>query len=184
MTKNSKEKTYWPHMILGFLMLGIILSYWTVKSASSIPVQESNNYMLKYQQADININEIIKRKNLFDTNYLIEIVDVKREFIEIENVKRVKQESCIVLNNGTNMFAYTVTDRDGNLQNDANVSFQLTRPHRTQEDIFVENVTEKNGKYIVDNIDITKAGRYILQLRVKIGEAIGYSEIPAYLNPK
>jgi hypothetical protein len=53
-------------MILGFLAVGVTLSYWTVKSASSIPVQESNNYMMKYQQADMNINEIIKRKALFD----------------------------------------------------------------------------------------------------------------------
>ncbi|RLA78679.1 MAG: hypothetical protein DRG78_14565 [Epsilonproteobacteria bacterium] len=184
MAKSSKEKTYWPHMILGFLMIGITLSYWTVKSASSIPVQESNNYMLKYQQADININEIIERKNLFDKNYLIEIVDAKSKFIEIENAKRVKRESSILLTKGENIFTYRVTAKDGSVQNDANVSFQLTRPHRTQEDIFVENVSEKDGKYIVDNINIIKAGRYILQLRVKIGEAIGYSEMPAYLKPE
>ena len=64
MAKKNKEKTYWPHMILGFLALGITLSYWTVKSASSVPVQESNNYMLKYQTADYTINEIIERKAL------------------------------------------------------------------------------------------------------------------------
>jgi hypothetical protein len=184
MAKSSKEKTYWPHMILGFLMLGITLSYWTVKSASSVPVQESNNYMLKYQQADMNINEIIKRKNLFDTKYHIEIIDVKSELIEIENAKRVKKERSVLLTKGANNFIYSIVSKNGSVQNDANVSFQLTRPHRRQEDIFVENVTEKNGKYIVENINIVKAGRYILQLRVKIGEAIGYSEIPAYLKPE
>ena len=39
MAKN-KGKTYWPHMILGFLAIGITLGYWTVKSATSMPVQE------------------------------------------------------------------------------------------------------------------------------------------------
>ena len=181
MAKNNKEKTYWPHMILGFLMIGLTIGYWTVKTASSMPVQESNNFMLKYQVADMNINEIMTRKNLFDKNYLIEIVDAKSEFIEIENAKRVKKESSIVLSKGKNTFTYSITTKDGTVQTDANVSFQLTRPHRVEEDIFVEKVAEKDGRYIVDNIDITKAGRYTLQLRVKIGEAIGYSEMPAYL---
>ncbi len=62
MAKNN-EKTYWPHMILGFLTIGLTLSYWTVKSDSSMPVQESNQYMLKYQMADININQILEKKN-------------------------------------------------------------------------------------------------------------------------
>ena len=57
--KNNK-KTYWPHMIVGFLVLALTLSFWTVKSASSLPVQESNTYMLKYQMADTNINEITR----------------------------------------------------------------------------------------------------------------------------
>ena len=43
---NKKEKTYWPHVIVGFIMMGVTLGYWTIKSASFMPVQESNN--LKY----------------------------------------------------------------------------------------------------------------------------------------
>ena len=68
MAKNN-ERTYWPHMILGFLTIGITLSYWTVKSASSMPVQESNQYMLKYQMADMNINQIMEKKIAFDKAY-------------------------------------------------------------------------------------------------------------------
>jgi hypothetical protein len=40
------------------------------------------------------------------------------------------------------------------------------------------------GKYTIKDINITKPGRYRLQLRAKIGEAIGYSDIPAYLKPE
>ena len=59
---NKNEKTYWPHMILGFLGIGIMLGYWTVKSAINMPVSESNEYQLKYQQADMNINQILESK--------------------------------------------------------------------------------------------------------------------------
>jgi len=183
MANKTKDKTYWPHMILGFLAVGITLSYWTVKSASSIPVQESNEYMLKYQQADMNINEIMKRKVLFDKNYSIEIIDVQRTVQEIENSKRAKTENSVVLSQGKNSFSYRVTSKNNTFIDDANVTFLLTRPHSVKEDILIKNIPIVDGKFKIDNIEITKPGRYTLQLRAKIGEAIGYSEIPAYLKP-
>jgi hypothetical protein len=182
MAKN-REKTYWPHMILGFLIVGITLSYWTVKSAFSVPVQESNEYMMKYQQADININEIIKIKALFDREYKIELVDAKRAMQKIENAKRAKAENVVVLTKGSNHFSYRVLGQDNTFVHDANVTFLLTRPHSRREDKLVKNIPVVEGKFKIDNIEITKAGRYTLQLRVKIGDAIGYSEIPAYLKP-
>jgi hypothetical protein len=184
MANKNNEKTYWPHMILGFLALGITLSYWTVKSASSIPVQESNEYMLKYQQADININEIIKRKMQFDKNYEIKIMDVQTAIHKIENSKAAKQSKAVVLSNGKNSFTYLVATRDGTPVLDANVTFLLTRPHTVQDDLFVENVPVANGNYHVRDINISKPGRYTLQLRAKVGDDIGYSHLPAYLKPQ
>jgi len=183
MAKKNKEKTYWPHMILGFLVLGITLSYWTVKSATSMPVHESNEYMLKYQQADININEILEGKAKFDQSYTIELINVKKEMYKLENAKRAKAESSIVLTQGNNNFTYLVTTKDGRVVSDANVTFLLTRPHSVKEDKYVENIPFTDGKFQVSDIDILKAGRYTLQLRAKIGENTGYSQIPAYLKP-
>ncbi len=180
---NNKEKTYWPHMILGFLALGITLSYWTVKSASSVPVQESNEYMMKYQVADININEILESKAGFDRSYIIEIVDVKKAMYKLENAKRAKAENSVVLTQGTNNFTYVVTTKDGTAVSDANVTFLLTRPHSVREDKYIENIPFTNGKFQISDINITKPGRYTLQLRAKVGETIGYSETPAYLKP-
>jgi len=182
MAKN-KEKTYWPHMILGFLILGMTLSYWTVKSASSLPVQESNDYMLKYQQADININEILNSKATFDQRYTIEIVDVKKVIVELENAKRAKEETSVVLKQGKNSFTYVVSAKDGVAVSDANVTFLLTRPHSVREDKYIENIPFVDGQFCVSDINITKPGTYTLQLRVKIGETTGYSQLPAYLKP-
>ena len=184
MAKKTKEKSYWPHMILGFLVVGITLSYWTVKSASSVPVQESNEYMLKYQVADYNINEIIAKKQLFDKNYEIKFVDVKTMVMKDNNINsKVKQADPIVLQQGINHFSCQVLSKDGSVVTDANVTFLLTRPHTVKDDKYVENIPFKEGKYQVKDINISKAGRYTLQLRAKIGEAIGYLQLPAYLKP-
>jgi hypothetical protein len=182
MAKN-REKTYWPHMIFGFLAIGITLGYWTVKSAVSVPVQESNEFMMKYQQADMNINEITKRKALFDQNYKIELLDAKKAIQEIENAKRAKAESSVVLTQGNNSFTYRISSKNDSFINDANVTFLLTRPHTVREDILIENISVSNDKYMINDVNITKPGRYTLQLRAKIGDAIGYSEIAAYLKP-
>jgi len=180
---NKDEKTYWPHMILGFLLIGITLGYWTVKHAAQMPVQEVNQYMMKYQQADTNINEILESKTLFDKSYTIEIVGEKTAMLALENTKRVKEEKVMLLHLGKNVFTYNIHKKDGSVVSDANVSFLLTRPHTKKEDIFIENVKAVNEKYIIEDINLTKAGRYTLQLKATIGEATGYSQLPAYIKP-
>jgi len=183
MAKN-KDKTYWPHMILGFLLIGITLSYWTVKSAGSLPVQESNKFMLKYQTADININEIMERKMAFDKAYDIRLEDAET-MVMTDNINSNRmQENPVKLTYGANSFRYDIVSKNGEVVGDANVTFLLTRPHTRTEDFMVENVPFSNGSYRVKEIQITKPGRYTLQLRAQIGERVGYSEIAAYLQPK
>jgi len=180
---NNKEKTYWPHMILGFLILGITLSYWTVKSASSMPVQESNEYMLKYQIADMNINEIMQRKIAFDKHYSIKLIDAET-MVMTDNIHSNRpQSNPVKLTQGLNDFHYEVIAKNGTVIKDANVTFLLTRPHTVSEDKLVENIPFTEGRFAVREINITKPGRYTLQLRAKVGETIGYSETAAYLKP-
>ncbi len=180
---NNKEKTYWPHMILGFLILGIILGYWTVKSAVSMPVQESNEYMLKYQIADMNINEIVEKKIAFDKEYNIHLKDAKT-MVMTDNINSYRSQSNPVkLRQGVNEFHYEVLKNDGSVVSDANVTFLLTRPHTRVDDKLVESVPFIDGIYQIKGVEIVRPGRYTLQLRVQIKDLIGYSEVPAYLQP-
>ena len=182
MAENNK-KTYWPHMILGFLFIGISLGYWTVKSASSLPVQESNQYMLKYQMADMNINLIEQLKIAFDKAYAIHIVNAET-MVMTDNVNSNRpQPNAVKLSKGTNIFTYEVVTKNGTSVPDANVTFLLTQPHsRSQDQLFV-NVPYVDGKYQISDVHITKPGRYTLLLRAEIGNTMGYSEIAAYLKP-
>jgi len=184
MAKKNKETSYWPHMIMDFLIIGISLGYWTVKHATALPVQESNEYMMKYQQADLNINDILEKKAHFDQKYRIAIVGAKEGNIELENTKRAKKEHTVLLEKGINTFVYSLTDSKGEPYVDANVTFLLTRPFTVKDDILVKSVPSHDGKYVIKDINITKPGRYQLQLKVQIDEnTVGYSEIPAYLKP-
>ena len=183
MAKRTKEKSYWPHMIMGFLIIGLTLGYWTVKHAASLPVQESNEFMMKYQKADKHINEILVQKARFDKMYRIDL-QAERTMHKIENSKAYKALSSVVLHEGKNRFVYRITDSSGVPIADANVTFLLTRPHTDKEDQMLDSVPYREGKYVIENVEITNPGRYTLQLRAVIGDAVGYSEIPAYLEPK
>lgn len=179
---ERKGKTYWPHMILGFLVLGITLSYWTVKSASSMPVNKSNTFMMDYQSADTNINEIMESKVAFDKQYTIKLQGA--EIIEVkDNVhSKLKNTNHVKLVSGSNTFYYDIMTQNGRAVEDANVTFVLTRPHTVQDDKTFLNIPLVDGEYKVSDVNISKPGRYTLQLRVKIGQLTGYSEIPAYLQ--
>jgi len=183
MVKNN-QKTYWPHMIVGFLLLAIILSYWTVKSASSMPVQEVNEYMMKYQKADLGINDILEKKQAFDKKYTIKLTDVEM-LVMTDNVNsKIPQPNAVILTKGKNHFSYIISKTDGTVVDDANVSFLLTRPHTVKDDVMIEKVPFKGGMYVTPELDIEKPGRYTLQFRAKIDDnTVGYSEVPAYLKP-
>jgi len=182
MEKNNK-KTYWPHMILGFLAVGITLGYWTVKSATELPVQEVNQYMLKYQQADLSINDILEKKKAFDKEYSIELLNVEM-MVMTDNINSNRpQPNVVKLTYGKNYFSYLIRTKEGKVVSDANVSFLLTRPHTRNDDLMIEAVPFKEGRYTTPNIEIVNAGRYTLQFRAIIDDKIGYSQIAAYLKP-
>jgi len=170
-------------MIMGFLVIGITLSYWTVKSASSVPVQETDDYMMKYQQADIHINEILAKKRQFESAYTITLEGVQKGKLELENVKRAKEEEVVLLHTGANIFTYQVLDKQGHPVDGLNVDFLLTRPHTDKENMLLKHIPQKSGKYIAE-VNISKPGRYILRIKATVDkDSIGYMDTPAYLNP-
>ena len=181
--KENKETTYWPHMIVGFIMIGVLLGYWTVKHAASMPVQKSNDYLMEYQQADININDILRKKEAFDKAYTVKLTGVET-MVMTDNVNSNRpQPNAVKLHKGKNSFSYLIRSRDGTPLRDANVTFELTRPHTRADDRMIADISGKDGVYTVKDVVITKPGRYTLQLRVEADkERVGYSKIPAYLK--
>ena len=95
----------------------------------------------------------------------------------------IPQPNRIELKKGANTFYFEVLDKDKKVISNAKVDFLLTRPFSAREDKYLINIPNTNGKYVVKDINITKAGRYTLQLRVTISDdKIGYLNTPAYLK--
>lgn len=183
MTKKNQNR-FWFLFVMSILGFGISMVIWTVKQASSVPVHESNNYMLKYQMADMNINEIMELEEKFNAKYIIDMDGGELLELEVDaqntNAKRA-QTTPIKLSAGSNSFSYSVLTHDVRRVEDANVTFQLTRPHSRNYDHLEENVQYIDGYYTTKAIKLTNKGRYTLVLKVEIDGLIGYSEIPAYL---
>ncbi|MDD5360173.1 MAG: hypothetical protein PHI02_07875 [Sulfurovaceae bacterium] len=178
---EENKKTYWPHMIVGFLFLGIGLGIWTLKSASSLPVERENKYMMSYQDADANINEILEKQALFSQNYSIKILNTKIIQVEKDKNSRKSFIDPIELKKGENQFNYSVVDKNGQAVKNAAVTFMLTRPHTDKDDQKFDKINFVNNSYQTPKINITNIGRYTLVARVEIGKTIGFLETSAYL---
>jgi len=179
---NENKKTYWPHMIVGFVAIGIILGYWTVKSAIRMPVHESNEYMLKYQTAEKDANEIIEAQQRFDKRYDLKLTGMKASDFKPEHLKR--KHGKIVALNHLNRITYRLTDKEGHPVSDANVTLLLTRPHTGKEDQLFTHLPYKEGYYVVEKLELKNPGRYILRVRAQKGDAVGFMDTPGYLKPE
>ncbi len=178
---DTKEKSYWPHMILGFLGIGIMLGYWTVSSAIHMPVNESNRYQKKYQQADMDINDIIEAQQRFDAHYRVVPVGFKKSSFKLNEFVKRKHGDIVALAK-ENQLTYRIQTLSGDEVNDANVSFLLTRPHTVEDDQKFASLSAKQGLYSI-TFSLEKPGRYTLRLRVQKGDAVGFMEHEAYLAP-
>ena len=179
---NSKEKSYWPHMILGFLGIGIMLGYWTIKSAINMPVNESNRYQKKYQQADMGINEIIEAQQRFDKQYRVTPLGFTLSDFKPNKFLKRKHGDIIALQK-ENRLQYRIETLSGSAVDDANVSFLLTRPHTVHDDQRFDGITSQGGIYSTPLFTLENPGRYTLRLRVQKGDAVGFVEHEAYLKP-
>ena len=184
MTKKNQNRL-WFAIVMGMLSFGIGMIIWTVKQATSLPVHEANDFMLKYQQADMNINQILANKAKFDSKYTIKLEDVELitlpEEYQNSNSKR-EQPKPVKLNKGENSFKYTVQDKNGNPIQNAEMTFLLTRPYTQVEDQQENNVTFNNGFYVTKKFELSNKGRYILQTKVTIDGLTGYTKTAAYLE--
>ncbi len=181
MASNNDKKTYWPHMILGFLAIGVTLGFWTVKHAIGMPVHESNEYMMKYQTADIDANQIREGQIRFDKRYNVKLEGMKLSDFKPEHLKR--KPGPIVALSANNEIRYRVTDKAGNPVEDANVTLLLTRPFTEKDDQKFALKHEQGGYYTAQNVRIKKPGRYILRVRVQKGDATGFQDTAGYLKP-
>ncbi len=181
MANRTDKGKFWPWLILGFVSIGILLGYWTVRSAISLPVHESNDFMQKYQLADIHFNRIQEQQERFDARYRAAIEGMVRSDFVPKHLKRTNVKVWEL--QPTNTLTIRVTTHEGQGVDDANVSVLLTRPFTQKEDQKFVNLKGSGGAYLLSNLRPGKPGRYLLYVRIQVGDAVGFIEREAYLKP-
>ena len=173
MSKKDDSGKYWPYMILGFLAIGIILGYWTIKNTISLPIHESNEYMQKYQTREKNANEISEAEAKFDAKYSVELSGLQKSDFKPKHLKR-KPHKYYELNSVNNI-KFIVKAKDGNSLKDVKLIAILTRPQTELDDVKIKNITtDGNGAFEIRDLKVQKPGRYILRVKFSDKDAIKY----------
>jgi hypothetical protein len=166
-------------VIFGFTFAMIV---WTIKSAVNTPVYEDRSFMEKYQDVDDNFNQMVLSNAKFNARYETKVFINKRtvgmEFSDIQFGQRSlekhsKNQEMMML--GENSISLSIVDREKNTPvTDANVSFQVTRPIKNDNDINLDNFIYHDGKYTTQPIELDLKGYWNIIGKVTIGDDVGY----------
>jgi nitrogen fixation protein FixH len=153
---DKKEINYWPYAIVGMILTVVVLGIWTIKVAIQHPVQESNDFMMKYQDVDENINEILEKKRAFDARYEIDL-----------SMNRLRE--------GANRVVVRVVDKEGNPVEGAKIFAIVQRPTTNTRNIDLEKFTYENGEYVSEPFELKGLGRWNIQVKVELEGLTGFS---------
>ena len=160
---GKKEINYWPYAVVGMILTVVMLGIWTIKVAVSNPVQESDAYMMKYQDVDENINEILMKQQAFYAKYDIDLSGNK-------------------LHLGQNRVVVTVTEKkDGAPVPEATIVGKVTRPTTNREDIKLQHFEYRDGRYVSEPFELKRPGRWNIQIKVTIGPDVAYKTYKTFI---
>ena len=141
----------WPYAIGLSIFLVFIAAVATVVITSTMPVEDSDTYMMGYHEADAKANELIASKIAFNKKYKLELLS---DSLHVEG----------------STLSYKVTDIQDNLINDAKVLVIVTRPNKHKYDQELNNPTIVDGVYTFSNVKLELEGRWDVMAKVNIGE--------------
>ena len=150
----------WPYaigiaitMVFGFCVTTIVVT-------SKADIQESNDYMTNYQDADANANDLIQSRIAFKKHYKIEY-----------QAKKLDEK-------GTTL-EYKITDLQGTPIDNAELKLQISRPETHTLDQILENPVVENGTYKFEDVKFSRPGVYNLIAKVQVGDFSRFYNIKA-----
>lgn len=161
--KRNNEINYWPYAIVGMILTVVLLGIWTIKVAVSNPVQLDNSYMMDYQDVDENINEILAKQKVFDSKYRVDLTQ-----------NRLKK--------GENRVVVSLTDIHGNPVDGAEIVAIVARPTTLKGEKKLGTFKRDGGFYVSDPFAIERGGRWNIQVKVVVGNDIGYKTYKTFVE--
>jgi len=148
---NLSNGRIWPYAISFLIMMVFGFCVATIMVANTLPVESSDSYMMKYQDANENANNLIQARIDFNNKYKIEYIS--------DNIS----------SKGT-IFKYKITDMDLNPVSNAKVKVIVTRPNKHKYDMELNNPSYENGIYSFAVTTLPKEGRWDIMAKINIGE--------------
>jgi len=141
----------WPYAIGIAITLVFSFCVATIFITGSSAIQESDAYMIKYQEADLNANDFIKKRMAFDKLYTIEYV-----------TKKISGESPVI--------SYKVSTKDGLALNSAKIKIAISRPETDEFDKTLEHPSVDNGIYSFTLEEFPKKGVWNIIAKVSVDD--------------
>lgn len=141
----------WPIGIAISITMVFSFCVGTVVVTQSANIQESDAYMTHYQDADANVNKLIKAEIAFNKKYNI-----------IFQTKGITQKDSLL--------TYSIRDTKGNAVNNAELILAISRPEMSDFNTELKNPTIENGIYQFSGVDFPKEGVWNLVLKVKVAK--------------
>lgn len=161
---KKREKNYWPHAVVGSILLIVVACGYTIKIAMDNPVEMDSYYMEKYQTVDSNINDILEKQALFDAAYKVKIKTQKFSLAS------------------DNTLQILITDASDTPVNNAKIKLLISRPETNKYNQEIQLDDAKDGIYTVDGIKVSKPGRWQILTRVSIEQYEGYNKNEVFAN--
>ncbi len=155
---NLNNGRIWPYSIAASIIFIFGACVATIVVTSTLPVQNSDTYMMGYHEADAKANELLSAKIDFDKKY---------------NIKYVTD----TFTKDKSVIAYRVSDKESNPINDATIKVMLTRPSTHKNDQELNSYQVENGLYTFEAMTLPEDGRWDIMAKVSVGELSRYYNI-------
>ena len=159
-----KKINIWPLFVLALLSLGIFLTVWTITTVSGHKVVDEDMYMLDYRDVDYNINEIMLKNTQFNKKYEIKLFN----------------ETLLP---GTHELKIKIINKDsGENFKDAIVTATISRYESSKKNLSLDIFSVQDNFFVSKKFDTTLRGRYMISVKAKIGENVGFKRFYVYVD--
>jgi len=141
----------WPYGVGIAITLVFGFCVATIMVTSKANIQPSDDYMVKYQEADAKANDYIQAKIAFNKKYNLEYI-----------TESIGGENPII--------QYRVKSIDGKPVNNAEIVISISRPETSEFDQKLENPKIENGVYSFEGAKFPKAGVWNIIAKIKVGD--------------
>ncbi len=156
----------WPYAISGAILtfFGAIVFSITI-IVKEAPVEKSDTYMMDYNYADLQANELIEQEIAFNKKYKISYI-----------TESLTQTNTVL--------KYKVTDLNDIVINNAKILAVITRPDNHKNDQELTNPSIDNGIYTFNSVTLNKPGRWNVIAKVSIGDNERFYSVKADTRAK